>query len=139
DESLFDDAGETITAKFESSVIPVLGQQMAVAGQQRMVGPMDHLVVDGVQVQFVDRGANYTIAVDVSGDGGVTWNAIGTATVLSLGTPEATDARIVSMTVRGRVPVRDSVQVRLSNLTTGIPWGFAGGYIYVDVVGRKVA
>jgi hypothetical protein len=140
DDAIFDDAGESITAKFESGVIQVLGAEyIAIDGQKKVILPTDHLIAEGVQVHFLDRGESYNIAVDVSGDGGASWSAFGTASVAAFGTSTATDARIVSVTIRGRVSVRDSIQVRLTNLSTGIPWGFAGGYVYVDAVGQKVA
>jgi hypothetical protein len=111
---------------------------MKVAGQQRVIGAMDHLILDCLRVELIDRGQNYSVAVDASGDGGVTWQAFGTASISSLGPAGTDNGRIVDIAVRGRMSLRDSIQVRLSNLSTGTPWGFSGITALVDVVGRKV-
>ena len=138
DDTVSTDGGQEIHAVFVSPVVDVLGKEMKVAGQPRAIGVMDHLILDTLRVELIDRGQNYSVAVDASGDGGATWQAFGTASLTSLGPTGTDNGRIVDIAVRGRMSLRDSIQIRLSNLSTGTPWGFSGITALIDVVGRKV-
>ena len=138
DDTVSTDGGQEIHAVFVSPIADVLGKDLKVAGQPRSIGAMDHLILDTIRVELIDRGQNYSIAVDASVDGGATWQAFGTASLASLGPSGTDNGRIVDVAARGRMSLRDSVQIRLSNLSTGTPWGFSGITALVDVVGRKV-
>ena len=124
-----------IEGVYVSGALALIGQKVTVAGRERLIGKDDHLVLDSVDVAMLDRGADFTITVEASADGGATWTTMGNVVMTSAATE--LQRRISEITVTNRIALRDSIQIRLRNITSGVPWGWIDLTAWVDIVGRK--
>lgn len=118
-----------------TAILPQQGEKVTIAGQQRDLKENDFFVADEIVLTLLDLGSNYTVAVEVSGDGR-NFTLMGTTTVTTAGGTE-TAPIMVRKKVNGRVPVEKQIQVRVYNQTTGVAWGLADVTPKLDIVGRK--
>lgn len=132
------DNGNLIAATYVSPAVVPLGRQILMGGMPHLIDEDDFLVVDAVGVRFIDRGDTYTVSIEVSGDGGVTYTGLGSTTITSAGGTE-NRPRIVRRALYCRCPVKDSVQIRLTSTSSGVLWGWSDATIYIDIVGEKKA
>ena len=135
---LHSDNGNLIQGTYVSSLVPVVGAEMSVAGKPHTIGPDDNIVLDKVRLALADIGATYSVAVSASGDGGKNFSSLGTLTVTTAGGTHA-EPRFVDLHVTARLALRDTIQIRLVNLTTDAPWGWSDMVAEVDVVGKKLS
>lgn len=131
DETLAADSGTGFVATYVSGALPVLGQSSG----QRQIADDDFLLLDRVALRLLDRGSTFTLTVEASGDGGATWSTVGNLTLTT--TAAASARRIVEAFVTARVPLKDSVQVRIRNLTQSVLFGWTGGTVHVSTHGKK--
>ncbi len=130
------DNGKLIPATYVSSGVVPIGETVQVAGRPHDIDEDDYLIIDEVAALFMDRGDNYTVQMDVSGDGGYSWTPLNPVTVLTAG---GTDLRprLVRAFRTARIPVKDAVQIRLACTTTGALWGWSEITVYCDLMGEK--
>lgn len=129
------DVGAAIPNLYISGAGRVLGLEGIIAGQRHAIDSDDFLVADKIEIDLLDRGSNYTIKADVSGDGGQTWTEMGQPTLVTAAAESA--RRRVTTKVYGRIPLKDRIQIRLTQVTAGAKWGWGKVSAWVDVIGRK--
>lgn len=134
DETRADDNGRDVIQAYESPALTLEGGLDV--GTQRAPSPQDRLIFDEATIWFQDYGTTYMVRVDVSGDGGVAWTQVGTITVTTGGgTP--TMPRSVEGRIQGRIDLGKQCQIRLTNSTPSVLWGFEELAVTLDVLGQK--
>jgi hypothetical protein len=130
------DAGSSIAGDYQSASVVGAGRTNSVNGQPVPIVDDDFLVLDKVAVLLADLGYSYALNVSASIDGGTTWTVIGQ---VRLTTANPTDAkRLVKTFMTTRYPVGRAVQIRLTNITTGVQWGFGTITLSLDVAGKNL-
>lgn len=135
DGSSNNDNGSGFVSEYISTALLPQEEKVVVAGKEHIIKEDDFFVADEVVITLLDMGSTYTVTVEVSGDGR-NFTSMGTTTVTTNGGTEAAP-RMVRKKVNGRVPVEKQLQLRITNTTTGVAWGFADVTPKLDIVGRK--
>lgn len=131
-----DSGGSSVLATYQSGALPVIGQQIIIDGKPRVIDATDQLVADEIVLNLLDRGANYTIAVLGTKNNGRTWELIANVSLTSVGIPSDALAKVVQKRITCRYAFGDLPMIRFLGFN-GAKWGFAGGTIKIDVVGKR--
>lgn len=130
------DNGNLIPSVYVSPGYVPIGQQIIVNGRPRVIDENDFLVIDEISIRLLDMGDAYGVTVEASGDAGVTWTLVGTVGVAA-GGGTFLRPRFVRGFVTGRIPVQDTAQIRLTNITSGARWGWTDVTVFMGILGEK--
>jgi hypothetical protein len=131
------DNGNQIVGTYVSPGFVPVGREVPMTrGTPHIIDEHDFLIIDEISVRFLDLGDTYMAAIDVSGDGGITWTALGTVTITTAG-GSYTQPRFVRKFLTGRIPIKDTAQIRLTNASTGVLWGWTDATAFIDIAGEK--
>jgi hypothetical protein len=123
-------------SEYVSPALKPVGEEVGVAGQRHTITEDDYLILDQVRLTLLDLGSTYTLAVDTSGDGGRVWKEMGQVTMT---TNAGTDLapKMVEKRLAQRTSLGAQCQIRLRNITTGVPWGWEEIRVSLDVLGQQ--
>jgi hypothetical protein len=129
------DAGLQIVGSYTSPVIKPVGAEVVIAGKRRLVAESDYLVLDEVVLTLLDLGYTYYLKVEVSRDGGTNWVTLGTVGLTTAGGTDLAP-RVEERRLAKRYGLGQQCQLRLSNMTGSVLWGWEEIRLNLDVVGQ---